>query len=82
VRGFSLNNLVIEIGALIFHFQQALPDVVCTKCQGIDPKCDFCKGRGMISTYLARGIATPIEMKEMRDKLTDDSTERLSSAGR
>lgn len=82
VTGFSLNKLVTEIRAFIHHFQQAIPEVVCTKCQGIDPGCDFCKGRGMISLDVARGY-TPIEMKEMRDKLaSNDSVEKLSSSGR
>lgn len=81
-RGFNFGKLALETEALIFHLKQTTPEVVCTKCHGVDPACDFCYGRGMISTALAHGT-TPIEMKEMRDKLTsNDSTEKLSSASR
>lgn len=82
-HGFDLGNLAKDIAQLIFQIQQLVPDVVCTKCQGLNADCDFCYGRGMISMDLARS-ATPIEMKKMRDQLTsgNDKSERLSSAGR
>jgi hypothetical protein len=83
VRGFDFNKLILEAGALIFHLKQAIPDVVCTKCQGILADCDFCYGRGMISKDLGR-TCTPVEMKNIIKKQIskNDSAKRLSISGR
>jgi hypothetical protein len=81
-RGFNFGDIARDTGQLIYKIQQAIPDVVCTKCQGVDPECDFCYGRGMISIELAKSV-TPIEMLKIRDKMTsDDSSEKLSVSGR
>lgn len=70
VRGLKFANLSIAIRSVIFQIKQALPDRVCTKCQGIKSECEFCYGRGMISNDLADGIQTPVEMKDMLKKLS------------
>lgn len=82
VHGFDFSKLLHEVQDLIFHIKQVIPEVVCTQCHGVDEACKFCYGRGMIPMSLAK-VATPIEMKGMRDKLTpNDSIEKLSSSSR
>lgn len=80
VPGFSLNTLILQIGELRHHLKQAVPEVVCTTCQGVTSECELCHGRGMIPEHLATKVG--LQVLEMRDKLShsNDSAKRLSSA--
>jgi len=83
VRGLHFRQLFTDITLVINQIRQADPDTVCSKCQGVDPSCDFCYGRGMISADLDKTV-TPIEARKIRKQLsaTNDSTEVISGAGR
>lgn len=83
VRGLDFAKLAIAIDAVIYALKQAIPDTICSKCQGNDPECDFCYGRGLISKALDESV-TPIEMRKIRKQLSrsNDNSQAISGASR
>jgi hypothetical protein len=82
LRMIDFGKLVRDIEQVLFDINQAIPDVVCTQCQGqAETTCTFCKGRGMISMDKAK--LTPHKMKTIINKTAsqDDKFEKLSVAG-
>lgn len=64
----NLNSIRVELGNIYQSLKSALPYVVCTLCNGLNPEtCDLCKGRGVISEFRWKH-ALPEEDRANRQK--------------
>ena len=63
----NIQSVETHLSQAYKELEGAIPHAVCPQCEGVKPKCDLCKGRGLISKF-RWNVTVPEEMKAARQK--------------